>query len=202
MKRSVTISAPTPLPQLQMILPPDRLREPPPVNLPDGYILRTYRPDDEAAYIDLMRGAGFAHWNAEAIAAALEKTLPDGLFLVVHEASGHLAATAQATHNPAPDHPSGGELGWVAGSAKHAGKGLGLCVCQAAIGRFLQAGYRRIYLKTDDFRLPAIKTYLKIGFRPFLHGSDMLDRWRTVCEQLAWPFDADKWTGGQGERKE
>jgi mycothiol synthase len=51
----------------------------------------------------------------------------------------------------------------------------------------LRAGYRRIYLLTDDFRLPAIKTYLRLGFVPFLFEEGMEQRWREVLRRLEWP---------------
>ena len=59
--------------------------------------------------------------------------------------------------------------------------------------RFASAGYTRIYLKTDDWRLPAIKTYLKLGFIPFLFLPDMEGRWRDVCEKFSWPFTPEQW---------
>jgi mycothiol synthase len=93
-----------------------------------------------------------------------------------------------AGHHPAEGHPEGGELGWVAGDPEHRGRGLGLAVCAAVVARFLGAGYRRIYLRTDDFRLPAIATYLKLGFEPYLFTEGMAERWQRVCDQLGRPF--------------
>jgi mycothiol synthase len=93
-----------------------------------------------------------------------------------------------AKHAPMPGHPEGGGLNWVAGDPEHRGKGLGLAVCAAVVKRFLGAGYRRIYLQTDDFRLPAIATYLKLGFEPFLFTEGMAERWQSVCEKLGRPF--------------
>ena len=57
--------------------------------------------------------------------------------------------------------------------------------------RFLQAGYRRIYLKTDDFRLAALSTYLRLGFQPFHFASDMEPRWRAIFDTLGLPYDPD-----------
>ena len=38
------------------------------------------------------------------------------------------------------------------------------------------------HLQTDDWRAAAIKTYLKMGFVPFLFTDDMPARWRAVCD--------------------
>jgi len=174
--------------QLQMIWPQARLKDPPVWTMPDGYALRTYRPGDEKAHVRLMKGAGFSEWSETALDGALQKCLPGGFFLIVHAADESLVATAMALHNPSERHPLGGELGWVAADSEHKGKGLGYCVCAAATARFLDAGYSDLYLRTDDFRLPAIKTYLKLGWIPFLFAPDMDERWRSVCRQLGLDF--------------
>ncbi len=181
--------------QLEMIWPAARLEKPPEVRVAEGYRLRVLRPGDAVAYVELMRKAGFESWSAEQLAAFQKRVLPDGLFVIEHAASGALVATTMATHNPSDLHPAGGELGWVAGDPAHQGKGLGQATCAAVVGRYLRAGYRRIYLKTDDWRLPAIKTYLKLGFVPFLHGPEMAGRWREVCAKLGWPFTPEEWRG-------
>ena len=103
-----------------------------------------------------------------------------------------------ATHNPTPLHPYGGELGWVAGSPAHAGRGLGTAVCAAVVRRFLTAGYRRVYLLTDDWRLPALKVYLKLGFVPYLFEAGMAARWQGICNALHWPYTPESWPETQG----
>jgi mycothiol synthase len=54
--------------------------------------------------------------------------------------------------------------------------------------RFLDAGYTKIQLHTEYYRLPAIKTYLKLGFVPSIASSEDADLWADVCEQLNWPY--------------
>jgi mycothiol synthase len=183
---------PQELAQLQMIWPRHRLADPPPVSLASGYQLRTYRPGDEARFYEVMGIAGFEGWNDEILRPWLSKILPDGWFFVV-DADGVIVATTMATHNPTYRDRFGGELGWVASDLAHKGRGLGMTVCAAVINRFLSAGYRNIYLKTDDFRLPAIKTYLRLGFIPLLFSEDMHERWQGICDQLHWPFTPADW---------
>ncbi|MEI6915913.1 MAG: GNAT family N-acetyltransferase, partial [Armatimonadota bacterium] len=175
--------------QLQMVLSDVEIVVP---ALPEGYELRAFKKSDTASYIELMHLAGFAMWNSEMLDGALRGILPDGLFVIEHE-SGVLVATAMATHSSSEFHPFGGELGWVAGHPEHSGKGLGVIVCAAVARRHREAGYKRIYLRTDDRRLPAIKVYLKLGYLPFLFAPDMRQRWEAVCESLHWPFTPDIW---------
>lgn len=175
-----------------MIWPRHRLAAPPPILVAPGYQLRTYRPGDETRFYEVMESAGFTGWNDDILRPWFAKILPDGWFFVVDE-GGVIVATAMTKHNPTERHRFGGELGWVAADPAHQGRGLGMTVCAAVINRFLRAGYRNIYLNTDDFRLPAIKTYLNLGLTPLLFGPDMQDRWQRICEQLGWPFTPADW---------
>ena len=189
----MTANQPAPTQQLQTIVPEAVLRDAAAIALPPGYELRTFRAGDEDEFVSLLKSAGFDYWTRDTLSAALQKALPEGIFIAVHAPTGALAATAMATHNPAEHHPFGGELGWVAGHPDHRGHRLGAIVCTAVIRRFAQAGYSRVYLKTDDFRLPAIRTYLKLGLLPFINAHDMESRWRAVCEKLSWPFTPERW---------
>lgn len=174
-------------PQLRMLWPARPRRAGPRVAVPRGYRLRQFREDDRAAYLRLMLRAGFEGWDEARLNGMLLKVLPGGFFVAEEKATGALAATAMATHNPSDLHPFGGELGWVAADPDHRGRRLGRTVCAAVIRRFLDAGCERVYLKTDDWRLPAIRTYLDLGFEPFLYQDDMEGRWRAVREALGRP---------------
>ena len=140
-----------------------------------------------------MELAGFTGWTDETLAPWTLKILPEGWFLVVHQESGEVVATAMANHNPNERHPFAGELGWVAAHPAHAGKGLGMAVCGAVVNRLRRGGYSRIYLNTDDFRLPALKTYLKLGWQPFIFVPDMEQRWREIYTKLNWPMRPEEW---------
>lgn len=173
-----------------MVWPVGRLGEQLPVILPTGYVMRMWTQADMEAYLALMKSAGF-EFTREVVQGFLSGILPDGFFVVVQ--AGRLVATAMATHAPAELHPYGGALGWVAAAPDHSGKGLGLAVCSAVINRLTSAGYRRIYLRTDDHRLPALWTYLKMGFVPLLYLPDMKPRWLEVFRQLNLHADTDTW---------
>jgi mycothiol synthase len=45
-------------------------------------------------------------------------------------------------------------------------------------------GRRRAELRTDDFRVAAIKTYLKLGFEPLLVAENQRRRWRDVLAAI------------------
>jgi predicted TIM-barrel fold metal-dependent hydrolase/ribosomal protein S18 acetylase RimI-like enzyme len=173
--------------QLQMVYPAGRRIPGRDLRVPAGYAIRNYREGDAARFIRLMRRAGFTTWDRKTLDALLRSALPGGIFLVVHKRSGDLAATASATHNPTEQHVAGGELGWVACDPAQRGRGLGALACALVQQRFQAAGYADIYLRTDDFRLPAIKIYLQLGWKPFMSDAGMPKRWQAVLEQLELP---------------
>ncbi len=177
-----------PYAQLQMVWPKERLDSPPVPELPAGYELRPYRDRDADQYIALMTKAGFKGWSRGSVKDLQRRVLPDGFFLVAYKRTGKIVATAVAVHSPSELHPYGGELGWVAADPRHKGKGLGMAVSAAATARLVSAGYRNVYLLTDDWRLPALKSYLKLGYEPLLFRDDMAERWRSICRKLNWPF--------------
>ena len=170
--------------QLQMIWPSERLGESLQWNLPKGYLLRNFQSGDKESYINLMKSAGFNEWNNDNFNAVIEKIIPNGLFFIEHIESSEIVGTAMGSNNPSKYFPNGGELGWVAVTPSHNGKGLGYIVCAAITKRFLELGYREIYLLTDDFRIPAIKTYLKLGYIPLYHLPNMKQRGREVIKKV------------------
>jgi len=170
--------------QLQMVWPERLLGSPPQVVAPEGYTMRQWAEADADAYVALMVKAGFQSWSREQLAQTLPSVLPDGFFVVEHAATGALVATAMARHRPIEGHPFGGELSWVGADPEHTGRGLGMAVSAAVVARLLRAGYRRIYLLTDDRRLAAIRVYRRLGFEPLLFRSDMPERWAKVRQQL------------------
>lgn len=52
------------------------------------------------------------------------------------------------------------------------------------ISKELSEDKRLVRLKSDDWRLPAVRSYLKAGYQPVLYDVDMEKRWRLICEKL------------------
>ena len=170
--------------QLQMIFPENAFKKAVVPKPPAGYALRTYKKGDEKGYVRVMQKAGFEKWNYTG--EVLKTALPEGIFFIVHKKTGKIVATACAQNYPADIHPQGGVLGWVAADPGHRGKNLGYIVSMAAVQKLVKLGYKRIYLLTDDWRLPAIKIYLKMGFIPLHYKPDMKKRWAEVVKLLGW----------------
>ena len=64
------------------------------------------------------------------------------------------------------------------------GKGVGKML--GSIGEYVlkSTGMQTAVLKTDDFRVPAIKVYLGVGFRPDLSTEDFVKRWDAIFSEI------------------
>jgi hypothetical protein len=164
------------------------------VPLDAPYRLRNGADGDEDGWCRLMAKVGFTELGApESLPPWRKLFLPHGWWFVEHVPDRALVATAMALNRPSARHPHGGELGWVAADPDHAGRRLGAAVCAAATRTLLASSLRPVYLLTDDERLPALKTYLTLGYVPYIHAPDMPERWREVCDALDWPFTPERW---------
>src|SRR5579871_6146957 len=146
---------------------------------PAGYDLRAYRPGDEEALAAAL-SAAFAEdpWDVDTVLARLIDA-PDVVetFVVAH--GGSPVATASARLAP-ERFPGSGYLHWVGCDPAHQGRGLGTLVALRTLHCFRELGCRDSVLETDDFRLPAIKSYLNLGYRPEPLGASHEERWRLV----------------------
>jgi mycothiol synthase len=182
---------------LFLLWPRARLANPPAIQLPHGYELRTFEDGDDGAWLAIQEladpvipGGDFGGFLLKYHAALL----PGGLFFAFDRSSGQAVATAGAIHNTRDGmFPGGGELAWVATVPAHQSKGLGRALSAAAVRRMLDAGYESIRVGTQDHRLPAIKVYLRMGFLPYLYACNMADRWSRICTALNWPFAPEEW---------
>ncbi|MFP4380503.1 MAG: GNAT family N-acetyltransferase [Candidatus Sumerlaeia bacterium] len=72
------------------------------------------------------------------------------------------------------------------------GKRLGYWISLAAMYQMTRDGFERAWLSTDDFRLPAIKTYLNLGFEPLLVHENQVQRWKNVFNAMGRPDFTEK----------
>lgn len=143
--------------------------------LPSGdYVLRTAGPEDATALATLLTRAFTEEWIIQRVKESLLEA-PDVQAVYVIVYGGVLVATASARIT---DHfPGSGYLHWVGADPSHQGKGLGAAVCLAVLGAFRELGLGDAVLETNDFRLPAVRSYLRMGFVP---------EYRNAAEQLRW----------------
>jgi mycothiol synthase len=64
------------------------------------------------------------------------------------------------------------------------GKKLGYYVSLKALLDMKERGYKACVLQTDDFREAAIKTYLRLGFDPYITHENHPERWVRIRKNL------------------
>ncbi len=78
-----------------------------------------------------------------------------------------------------------GYIHMVAAKPDYRGRGLGHMLNLLAVATLKREGMETAHLTTDDWRLAAIKTYLKAGFTPDTDSEpDYAERWQAVLQQL------------------
>ena len=179
------------MPQLKMIFNAENTPLPE-LTVAEGFRLRTVADSELARYNELRASVKFNVWEPEQLRNFRSKVLPDSIFLIEEAASGRFAASATAETTDMQDHPELGVLGWVMTHPDFCGHHLGRSASIAAMHRLYKAGYRAFSLLTDDFRLAAVKTYLDLGWKPWLYLDDMEGRWRALAEKFNRDFDSLK----------
>ena len=179
------------MPQLKMIFNAVETAMPE-LTVAEGFVIRPLADSELEAYNKLRESVGFPAWEPEYLAKFRNKVLKDALFVVEEKATGRLCASAAAEKTDMPERPELGVLGWVMTHPDYNGKRLGRSVSIAVMHRLYQEGYRAYSLLTDDFRVPAVSTYLKLGWRPWLYLDDMEGRWRALADLLKLDFDSFK----------
>ena len=140
------------------------------------------RADAEA--IALLMSAAFPEMTWDATRA--NKDLFDASDVPVTyviEENGSIIATASVRYHER--FPGAGYVHWVGVDPAQRGRRLGTVVMAKVIRRFFADGRTFSILETDDFRLPAIASYLGQGFIPHYIDPDHEGRWSKVFEQLA-----------------
>lgn len=167
---------------MQLVMMKESLDDLPPVTLPEGYVLAHFLPGEEAGW-ELVMSEAFGEkdppWSFAATMGRDAACCPERVLFIKQQ--GEAVATASAWYRPDWGLDTG-YVHYVGGRPGHAGKKLGLLVSLAVLHRFVYEGRTRAVLQTDDFRVAAVKTYLQLGFRPWLVEEDQRERWRNVVE--------------------
>jgi mycothiol synthase len=158
----------------------------PALAVPDGYAIRSFQEGsgDDAAWERIITES-FQRDNS-----SFEREIrfqapfrPERVWFATWK--GEPVATATAWESP--DWPDSGYLHMVGAVSSHTGKKLGFAVSLASMLQMQREGWKKAVLQTDDFRIPAIRTYLNLGFIPrFVHDNQQ-QRWLDIAGRLGIP---------------
>lgn len=167
--------------QSQLVMARMHLQNLPPVKLHNGYSLRHFAPGDEEGWNALISNSFNSPADFETRMRAEPYFRPERVWFIAHE--GKLVATASAwrTENWGKNT---GVIHMVGALPTHRGHHLGYQVSLAALHQFVREGVHHAILQTDDNRLAAIATYLKLGFTPYLIDPNHAERWVNIYQCL------------------
>ena len=149
--------------------------------VPSPYVVRTADRADADALAALLTRAFGVEWTAEKAIGELIGH-PEVRSVTLIEQGSALAATASA--KDLVDQPETGYVHWVGTDPDYAGNKLGYWASLAVLHQFATSGKRDAVLHTDDFRVPAVKTYLRLGFRPEIIDADQVGRWERLRDDV------------------
>ena len=150
-------------------------------NIPQGYELKALEDGDEGKYVEITTEAFGGERNFEVDVIKHAGYYPGGTYFI------YSGDEAVATSTAIIDLSAGNKEGYlhmVAALKGHKGKGLGFEISLACLHLMKYEGMTGCTLKTDDFRLPAIAIYLKLGFLPEVTDDSHYERWSKVLTEL------------------
>jgi GNAT superfamily N-acetyltransferase len=159
--------------------------------LPPDFSLRWYRPGDEQQWVVIHRSAEkhvevdrqvYTDVFGNDIAALQERQC----FLM--DADQVPIATATAWFDDDYYGHRYGRVHWVAVVPEYQGRGLSKCLMSIILGRMIDLGHDRTYLRTSTSRLAAITLYAGFGFTPSLRTTDDRTIWGQLNPLLPRPF--------------
>ena len=164
------------------------------VTLPSGYkfINFTGVEEDYASWKKIVVEPpvppfdGDEYWRmAIDVYSDLDLVLEKDMFFVINDKGERVATVTTITHAN-----NTGYLHRVKMLSSERGKGIGQAIANFSIEEFRRRNINEVYLTTDDFRVPAVKTYLKAGYRPIIYTdpeSNMLERWEKLYSDINYP---------------
>ena len=165
------------------------------VTLPFGYQIRTYTKGDEEAWAEIINNSLGSGWDAKRCRRELTgrpQFRPAGLFFVTYNDKPVGTACAwthpNSSHSATREWPGEKKTGYihmVGVLPEHRGRRLGYVLCLCVLRFLRENGFQHAELRTDDFRFPAVKTYLNLGFEPDYVDESHRERWDAIFARLA-----------------
>ena len=154
--------------------------------VPAGFETVTYSDgleDDWLTIINESFNKAFTVDDWQRLILDKEGYRPDRVFFIREKSSREICATAAAVRGGGAEH---GYLHFVGVRPKWAGHKLGFCVSHVATESFKTDGCRDAALNTDPHRLAALKTYLRLGYRPQVRHQAHGEIWTQALGEIGF----------------
>lgn len=135
--------------------------------------------------VSLLNSVGsLDYWHRARFQKDILETVrdPESDIFLVRKGGG--PAAISVLHPPSPGE-NRAEIGFVAVSPKFRGNRLGHRLLMHILMEARKRNIKTVYLLTDGFRIPAIRTYLRCGFKPRVRDADDETRWQKIFGKLS-----------------
>ena len=155
-----------------------------PLLVPDDIQIVTHSPELISVWEDIIERAFEHHYSFDTTIQNSQDLVGD--FNPEHclylKANDKIVATTTAIENC--NFPGEGYFHMVAADPDAQGKGYGKLIGLVALHSLKDRGYKTAVLSTDDFRIPAIRAYLFLGFEPIYSHESHQGRWEKVFSEI------------------
>jgi len=153
----------------------------PAFKFPEGFTVAPYREGDWESWcrccIDGELGlTEISEEQFDKIMGSDDKVRLENIFFVLSP-EGRAVGTVTYQHR---EDKSEANVHMVSVEREYRGMGISAPMVAHAVKKMIDEGVSKIYLSTDDWRIPAIKTYLKCGFAPIIDSDEMAGRWGKI----------------------
>lgn len=152
----------------------------PPFALPYGFSLHTHTEGEEKKWEELIEKAFGNHYSFDSVIRNGGGYKPEYVLYIAKDKKYIATATAVEKET----FPGEGWFRMIGTDPEARGMGAGRLVCLAALHSLAARGYKTAVLSTDDVRLPAIKLYLSLGFKPLYNHESHEERWTKVLDKI------------------
>ncbi len=166
--------------QLKMVWKPVACEMP---QLPEGWTMRTFNGTQEdidawgaCCRNGLMGLKDDTNTVFEGCMTSRNDFSPDALFFLQWQGKPVATITCLLEEDTKV-----GDVHMVGSLPECRGRGVGKLLMGVAMANLWQRGAKIAYLTTDDFRVPAIQSYLTAGFMPVDYDVEMEQRWAAIA---------------------
>jgi mycothiol synthase len=157
----------------------------PPVILPTGYTIRSISVNEGALWEQVMDQSygGYSAGDFQRVMVNNYDFDPSRVFLMFDD-EGQPCATTTSWRQHYRWGPGIGYVLFVGVARSHQGRGLGYTITLRILHDFVEHGLNPAILETNEDNFSALKTYLKLGFRPRILANSHYARWEQIFNNL------------------
>ncbi len=153
----------------------------PELDLPEPYKIRSEKPGDDKAWEKIITESFKQKFSYDTMTND-KAYKPERIFFVTDVNDEPVATAASWVTDDYP--PDCAVLHMVGVLPEHTGHRLGYYVSLSAMKHAREEGFSRMALRTDDWRIPAVKTYLRLGYMPVVIHENQIERWKKILRQI------------------